>query len=216
VCAKDLRAEARTRYALGSVALFSVTTLVMISAALSTAAIRGDTKAAMIWVVLLFAAMSGLARSFVREEEMGTANGLRFGPPATAVYAGKLLFNVALVLAVEVVSVPLFLLLMPVTIANTALFVEVLIVGAIAVATAATFIAALIAQTAQGRSALFTVVAFPVLLPLQLLCVQATIGAFGGLPSQVERAVADLWIIGGYAVTMTVASLLLFEYVWHE
>lgn len=213
---KDVRTELRTRYALGTVALFAITTLVMVSAALSTAVPRADVSAAMLWVILLFAALSGLARVFIREEEMGTANGLRLGAPATAVYAGKLLFNLALVATVEAISIPLFLALLPVKIWNPGLFAGVLIVGAVALAAAATFIAALISQASSGKAALFTVVAFPVLLPLLFLCVQATYGAFNPITSYQTRGASNVGMMGIYAVVMTTASFLLFEYVWHD
>jgi heme exporter protein B len=216
VFVKDVRTELRTRYALGTVALFAITTLVMVSAALSTAVPRADVSAAMLWVILLFAALSGLARVFIREEEMGTANGLRLGAPATAVYAGKLLFNLALVATVEAISIPLFLAFLPVKIWNPGLFAGILIVGAVALAAAATFIAALIAQASSGKAALFTVVAFPVLLPLLFLCVQATYGAFNPIASYQARGVSNVGMMGVYAVVMTTASFLLFEYVWHD
>ena len=78
---KDLQAELRTRYALGAVALFAVTTLVAVSSALAGAAVRSEVKAGLLWIVLLFAALSGLARVFVREEEAGTAPLLRLLAP---------------------------------------------------------------------------------------------------------------------------------------
>ena len=216
IFANDVRSEFRTRYAFGTVALFAITTLVMVSVALSAAVPKPDVSAAMLWVVLLFAALSGLARVFVREEEMGTANGLRLGAPASAVFAGKLLFNLALVLTVEAISVPLFLALLPVKIWNLALFAAVLVVGAAALSAAATFIAALIAQASSGKAALFTVVAFPVLMPLLFLCVQATYGSFHQVASYQARGLSNVGMMGVYAVVMTTASFLLFEYVWHD
>jgi len=216
VFANDIRSELRTRYAFGTVALFAITTIVMVSVALSTAAPKPDVSAAMLWVVLLFAALSGLARVFVREEEMGTANGLRLGAPPSAVFAGKLLFNLILVLAVEIISVPLFLGFLPVKIWNISLFTGVLIVGAAALASSSTFVAALIAQASSGKAALFTVVAFPVLMPLLFLCVQATNGALSQVASYQARGVSNLGMIGIYAVVMTTASFLLFEYVWND
>ncbi len=138
--------------------------------------------------MLLFAALSGLARAFVREEEAGTANALRLAAPATAVYAGKWLFNTALVLAVEAVSVPLFLVVLPPQTVNFGLLIGVLVLGGLGLAGAATFVAALIAQASSGKSALFFIVAFPVLMPLLLMAVQATVGAFNPVAVLSRRA----------------------------
>ncbi len=214
---KDLQVELRTRYALGAVLLFAVTTLIAVSAALSAATVKSEVKAALLWIVLLFAALSGLARVFVREEEAGTAPLLRLSAPATAVYAGKWLFNIALVFAVEVVSVPLFLIVLPPAVVNFGLLFGVLFLGGVGLAGASTFVAALIAQASSGKSALFFIVAFPILLPLLLIAVQGTIGAFDAIadPSGAV-ARADLGVLAIYSLVMTTASFLLFEYVWHD
>ena len=95
---KDLRSELRTRYALNALVMFVVTTVAIILFAL-----RGDQPtttvlAGMFWVVVFFSAMSGLSRAFVSEEERGTTLTLQLIAPPTAVYFGKLFFNVLLTL----------------------------------------------------------------------------------------------------------------------
>lgn len=206
----------RTRYAVGAVLLFAVTTLVAVSAAVGGTGAQSDVKAALLWIVLLFAALSGLARAFVREEEAGTAAALRLAAPATAVYAGKWLFNVALTFAVEIVGVPLFLVLLPPASVNFGLLLGVLLLGGLSLSSAATFVAALISQASSGKSALFFIVAFPILLPALLMAVQATRGAFTVVPHFMSQAVTDLGLLAAYAVVMTTASFLLFELVWND
>jgi len=207
----------RTRYALGAVLLFAVTTLIAVSAALGSTKIKSQpVEAALLWIVLLFAALSGLARVFVREEEAGTAPLLRLFAPATAVYAGKWLFNIALVFAVEIVSVPLFLIVLPPAVVNYGLLFGVLFLGGVGLAGASTFIAALISQASSGKSALFFIVAFPILLPLLLIAVQGTIGAFDSSAFDQARSRTDLGLLTTYGIVMTTASFLLFEYIWHD
>ena len=213
---KDIRVELRTRYALGSVALFSVTTMVMVSAAVSGTPLRSEIKAALIWIVLLFAGLSGLARAFVREEEAGTAQMLRLTAPGTAVYAGKLLFNLTLVFAVEAITLPLFAVLMPEAHVRYDLFIPTLLAGGWGLAATTTFIAAMIAQASSGKSALFAIVSFPVLMPLLLWAVQGTAGAFSNVATFEARSLVDIGQLSIYGVVMTIASFLLFEYVWHD
>lgn len=213
---KDLQVEIRTRYALGAVLLFAITTLIAVSAALSAATVKSEVKAALLWIILLFAALSGLSRVFVREEEAGTAPLLRLSAPATAVYAGKWLFNCALVFAVELVSVPLFLVVLPPPVVNFGLLFGVLVLGGVGLAGASTFVAALIAQASSGKSALFFIVVFPILLPLLLIAVQGTIGAFDAISVHQARSRSDLGELAVYSLVMTTASFLLFEYIWHD
>ena len=190
--------------------------MIAVSAALSTATVKSEVKAALLWIILLFAALSGLARVFVREEEAGTAPLLKLYAPPTAVYAGKWLFNSALVFAVEAVSVPLFLLVLPLESVNFGLLFGVLLLGGLGLSGASTFVAALISSASSGKSALFFVAAFPVLLPLLLIAVQGTIGAFDSLPSHIAKARVDIEMLAIYSLVTTTASFLLFEYVWNE
>lgn len=211
---KDVQVELRTRHAVGAMALFAVTTLVAVSGAVSGAGVQSDVKASLLWIILLFASLSGLARAFVREEEAGTAPALRLFAPPTAVYAGKWLFNAALVGVVELVGVPLFLLLLPPDTVNLGLLIGVLALGGLGLSGAATFVAALVAQTGSGKSALFFIVAFPVLMPLLLMATQATVGAFDAVPVHQIRALGDLRFLASYAVVMTTAAFLLFGQIW--
>ncbi len=213
---KDLQVELRTKYAVGATLLFAVSTLIAVSAALSTATVKSEVKAALLWIILLFAALSGLARVFVREEEAGTAPLLKLYAPPTAVYAGKWLFNCALVFLVEVVSVSLFLLVLPLESVNFGVLFGVLLLGGLGLSGASTFVAALISSASSGKSALFFVVAFPILLPLLLIAVQGTIGAFDGLPSHLTKARADIEMLTVYSLVMTTASFVLFEYIWND
>ena len=69
-----------------------------------------DVKGALLWVVLFFAAFSGLSHVFLHEEETGTVHALRLSASAGAVYTGKLLFNLLLLLGVSAVPFPTALL----------------------------------------------------------------------------------------------------------
>src|SRR5687767_7774802 len=93
VLAKDLTAELRNRTAVSSILLFTLTALVVIGFALGGAGLEPAMRGALVWVVLFFAAFSGLAHVFIHEEEAGTSVALRLTASSGAVYAGKLLFN---------------------------------------------------------------------------------------------------------------------------
>src|SRR5207248_3218834 len=81
VLGKDLRAELRNRAALNAILLFSITTLVIVAFALGPGQLPAVFKAALLWVVLFFAAFSGLAHVFLHEEETNTAMALRLCAP---------------------------------------------------------------------------------------------------------------------------------------
>lgn len=213
---KDMRSELRTRYALNALLLFAVSTVFAISLGVGPLSpqLNSDLpliQAALLWVAILFAALSGLSRSFVQEEEARTAAALRLAAPPLAVYLGKLLFNTVLVLALDVVVVLLFLIFVRASVGDALLLVTSVALGSLALATATTIIAALVAQ-ARVKGALFTVLALPLLVPLLALGIRSShVALLGGNWSQ---AAAALQATGAYAVAMLAASLLLFESVW--
>ena len=213
VFAKEWRCELRTRYALNTLALFAVTTLVVVSAGLGplgTSAAEGTpVLPVLLWLILLFAAAAGLPRGFVQEEETHTATALRLAATPSALFCGKLLYGASLMLALEALVAPLFLAMVQLEVADPALFAATLLAGGYGLAAASTLIAAMIAQ-ARGRSALFAVLAFPVTLPLLLLVVELTRNAVAGEPA--GGALTQLLL---YDATVTVASLMLFPVVWN-
>ena len=213
VLIKDWRAELRTRHALHTLLLFAVTTLITVSMALGPAGadptMRSSVLPALLWVILLFAAAAGLPRGFVHEEETHTATALRLAAAPSAVFCGKALYSASLLLAVEALLVPLYLAVMDLPLASPGLLLLALGAGGVGLAIGSTLLAAIVAQ-AQGRGALFPILAFPVLLPLLLLAVELTRGAVTG--SVGDGVVANLL---AYDAAVAVAGLMLFPLVWN-
>ena len=213
---KDLRAELRTRYALNAVALFAASTVVALSLGVGflTAGRNADLPlihAALLWIAILFAAFTGLARAFVQEEEARTAAALRLAAPPTAVYLGKLLFNLLLLLLLDVLVAVLFVVLLHVEIKSVGLFAALLLAGSLGLVAATTLIAAIIAR-ASAKGALFAVLSFPLLVPLLVVAIQGTALALVG--EGWDRGIAPLQVLIAYTVALFVASLFLFGSVW--
>ena len=211
---KDVRAELRTRYALNAVALFAVSTVVALSLGLGPLTRSADLPlihAALLWIAILFAAFTGLARAFVQEEESRTAAALRLAAPPVAVYLGKLLFNLALLLLLDMLTAVLFTVLLRVQIGNLGMFAALLLAGSLGLVAATTLIAAIIAR-ASVKGALFAVLSFPLLAPLLIVAIKGTALALEGAPW--ARGLAPLQVLLAYTVALFVASLFLFGPVW--
>ena len=213
---RDLRGEFRTRYAVNAILMFAVTTLIAVSFSIGSFRI-GDAEqpflyAVLLWIILVFSALSGLSRSFVKEEEAGTMDVLKLSARPQSVFLGKLFFNLTLLGALEFISVPLFILLMNYKIASPALFVAMVISGGLGLGAGTTIVAAMIAQ-ASARGALFSVLSFPLLLPLMITAIKGCERAADGINTagwpEVRIAVA-------YTVIMITISLFLFPMIWEE
>jgi len=110
---KDTSSELRTRYALNALFLFTVTTLSIILFSFQSATVPVQVHAGLLWVLIFFAAMSGLSRTFITEEDRGTILLLKLSTISTPVFYGKLLFNVLLLLALTAILTILYSLVLP-------------------------------------------------------------------------------------------------------
>ena len=214
IFAKDLMSELRTRYAINALLMFVVVTLAVIMFSLVGESLSPGALTGMLWVVMFFAAMSGLSRSFVAEEERGTTMTLQLLASPTAVYLGKLLFNLLLVMALNIFIVLLFLLVMDqFTVAQPDLFWTVMLLGSIGIAAATAIIAAIIAK-ANTKGTLFPVLSFPVLLPLLMAGIAATKVAVE--EAVWDNALPELQMLASYIVVVVTVSFLLFDFVWKD
>lgn len=217
VFVKDLRSEVRTRYALNTLVLFAASTAVAVSLGIGGfLGMQRDEEVLLIqstflWIALLFAALNGLSRSFVHEEETRTTHALRLAAPPLAVYLGKFFFNLTLLVLLDSVTSVLFVLLVQVKIGNVGLFVAMLAMGSVCLATGTTILAAMIAR-ASVKHALFAVLAFPILVPPLIVAIQGTAPALAGASWQ--SGFSSLQSLLAYAIATFVASLFLFGIVW--
>lgn len=216
VTAKDLRTEFRTRVALSSIGLFALTTLIAVAYSVGPFRISTEDRpfllAVLLWIVIFFAALAGLDRSFVKEEESHTAPLLRLSASPHVVWAGKLVFNVVLLAVLLAALVPLYCILMSYRIELVGWFVLLLAAGGCTLAVEATIVAAIIAR-AQGRGALFPVLALPLLLALLVFLIQGTTASAEGSVESVRASLRAIVSLGG---AMTVVSAMLFPLVWND
>jgi heme exporter protein B len=207
---KECRSEWRTRYGLNAALLFAVTSLTGVSFAVGRLSDRSDVVSALLWIVLLFASLASLSHAFVREVEGHTMLLLRLVASPTAIALGKMLFNLVFLVVLELVTVPLFLVLMGAPPPRWGAFLALLAAGSLALGASATLVGALIAQT-RGRGALFAGVSLPLLLPVLAAAVSGTRTQWAG-----GAVTSELRLLVAYAVATLAASLLLYDHLWED
>jgi heme exporter protein B len=217
VLRKELISELRSRVAISSVGLFALTTLVAVAYQIGPYRIheqdRPHLHAALLWIMLFFAASSGLPRVFVKEEDAHTAKTLRLAARPGAVFAGKLLFNLLLLLGLEAFLVPLFGVFMSFAVANLGALLLVLLAGGLGLAATSTTVAAIIAR-ASGSSTLFVVLAVPLVLPMLVFLIQGT--RMAATASDWAAALPALRAVLSLTGVTLVTSAFLFPVVWHD
>jgi heme exporter protein B len=176
VLRKDLLLELRTRESVGSMALFSITTFVVFHFGLDRRSVEGDLAAGVLWVTVLFAAILGINRLFVVEDEQGGFDAFLLAPvDRTALFVAKALALLAFLVAVQVVAVPAFAILLlgpPVWPALPGLL-AVLALADVGICVVGTLIGALAVRT-RARELIVALLALPLLIPVVVAAAQLT------------------------------------------
>jgi heme exporter protein B len=213
ILVKDVRSEVRTRAALNAVVLFTVVTLTVVSYSIGSFGLAPEVQASLLWIIVFFAAMAGLSRTFVVEAERGTDLALKLTASGAQVFVGKFLFNLALLGLLDLILVPLFQIFLPIREANWGLLLAGLGLGSLALAASATLVAAIVAQ-AGVKGALFTVLSFPILVPVLIAGVGITRKALA--QQSMADASTELQLLVSYAGVMLTLAVMLFDFVWRE
>lgn len=210
---KDMQTELRSRYAINTVLAFVGSALLLILFSLKADQLPPTPKSGLIWIVILFAALSSLSRSFVTETERQTFDLLRIHGSASEVFTGKLLYNFVFTLAVNICTFILYIFLLGLPVADFLALTLTLLLGTFGLSAVATMLAAIVAQ-ADRKGAIFSVLSIPLLFPLILILVRTSKAAL--LEGLTSNYLNDFWALFGFAGVSISAGILLFDYIWEE
>jgi heme exporter protein B len=208
---KDFRVEFRSRFALNISIAFAATVTVAVSLTAGGVPFPVMVQSILLWVVLFFSAMNGLSHIFVREEDQGTSLFLRMTMPPDSIFLSKFIFNQIFMLIIASIVTPLFLFFLQVAVYHAFHLICTIAAGAMSIAAVTTILAAMVAR-AGGKGSLFTIISFPVLLPVLWIAISSTTGALS-VSTPAQESLVFLLAFSGF---ISVISFLLFRFVWIE
>ena len=195
---KDLQVELRTFESVPAMTLFAVTTFVLFHFGLDRSTLDGDLAAGVLWVTQHFAAVLGVNRLFVAEEEQGGFDGFLLAPvDRTALFVAKALALFAFLCVIELVAVPAFvvLLLGPSPWDPLPGLLLVLLLANLGIALIGTLVGGIAVRT-RARDLIGPLLVLPLLVPVVLAASEATapLLAAGGAQALPGRWLAILAI----------------------
>jgi heme exporter protein B len=211
---KDLLSELKTKQILVTQIIFAALVIVVFSFAFDPS--NNTTKAVIpgvIWVIIVFAGILGLNRSFISEQRNDTMQGLMVAPMSSAsIFLGKFIANFIMILIVELVSIPfLFILFDFKVLGSIPYFILVIFIGSFGFVSIGTFLAALAANS-KSSEMLLPLLLFPITSPILIGVTQATRIILSDR-SKLSSALAWTQMVTSYDVIFFVVSLLLIDYV---
>jgi heme exporter protein B len=210
---KDLLLELRTRERIASMGAFAVLAGVLFNYSIDTSRVRPqDVAAGLIWMTIVFGGLLGVGRTFHLEGQDAAMQGVLMSPaPKDAIFLGKAISNFALVYAVSLLVLFVFMLFCGVEIGSSwAALALALGLGSLGFVALGTLFAAVSTGTRMGET-LLPILLFPLLLPMVIYGAGATGRLLAGRP--VAEVAANLRMLGAFALVALAAGAVLFRFV---
>ena len=169
-----------------------------------------DTKilAALLWVVIFFAASAGISGIFDNEAQAGTLPTLKLYADAQAILFEKIAGVLLSLIALTTFILLIFLILFDVAVENFSFLLVTLLLGLIGIAAAGILTAAL-TTSATVKGNLFPILLFPVTLPIFLPAILLTETAFTGAAFDIDSLV----VMAIFDAILITASSILYDYL---
>ena len=193
VLQKDFAIEVKSREILYTTLFFALSCVVIFSFAfVKQGEPVEDAAAGILWIAIAFAGTLALGRTFERERYGETLRALLAAPaPRPAIYVGKLLGIVLLLVVAEALLVPLIALLFQAALfARPLLLIGLLGTGTIGFCAVGTLFTAMLVR-ARTRDVLLPILLYPITVPVIIAGVRGTSALLQPAP---DEAAATMWI----------------------
>jgi heme exporter protein B len=214
ILAKDLRAEMRTKEAINASLAFALVILLILSFAFDPSEeTTREISGGLLWIVFTFAGTLVLNRSFARELPNDCLDALIAAPvPRAALFVGKALASFVLILAVEIVALPVFGIFYNVRWARQFWpLILVLLLGTWGLTAIGTLFSALTVNI-RLREVMLPLLVYPLMIPLLLGAMQLSALLVSGQPITGDMTVW-LRLLVGFDIIFTALSLALMDTV---
>ena len=211
---KDLRAEFRSRELFSAMLVFSLLIILIFNFALELdIKTRQSVTAGVLWATFAFAGTLGLNRSMAIEKDRGCLDGLLLAPvDRSAIYFGKVISNLAFMLIVEMIVLPIYSVLYTVNLFQPGLLLVILL-GSIGYVAVGTLLSTMSVQT-RTRDILLPILLFPVVIPVLLAAVKASSGFLTG--AERPDILLPMNLLIAYDIIFIAVAFMVFDNVVEE
>jgi len=202
--------EFRQKYALNGILLYLASTIFIcyLSFNLKTSQLQPITWNALFWIIILFASVSAVAKSFLQQSP-GRLMYYYNVASATGIIISKIVYYALLMIA----GYALFSLVLGSPVANHGLFILNIALAAVGLASALTLISS-IAAKAQQNQMLVAVLGLPILIPIVLMTIKISKNALDGLDWSVSYN--EIFTLAAVDSMIIALGIILFPYVWRS
>lgn len=215
---KEILLEWRSKYAFNGVLLYVVSTVFVCYISFSlTPGFSGSNGYKIVWnvlfwIIILFASVNAIAKSFVQESKGRLLYYYSIASPQ-AIILSKTIYNILLMSLLSTLALIIYLVFFNNTLGDPLFYFLSVLLGSISFSTVFTMISA-IASKAGNNGTLMAILSFPVIIPVILLLIHISKGAMDGLDRSVNYG--NIGVLCAINVIVIATSLLLFPFLWRD
>lgn len=207
---KELLLEWRSKYTLNGVLLYVVSTVFVCF--LSFVSVDKITWNALFWIIMLFASINAVSKSFLQESKGRQLYIYTIASP-TALIISKTIYNVMLMLLLTVIALGFYMVVFTHVPEDLPMYLLATVLGSLSFSTIFTMVSAIASKAGNGGM-LMAILSFPIIIPVLVVLIKLTKNAIDGLDRSVSwDEVGILLVIN---VLVMAVSLLLFPYLWRD
>jgi heme exporter protein B len=208
--AKELLLEWRSKYALNGVLLYVVSTIFVCF--LSIVTVNPITWNALFWIIMLFASINAVSKSFLQESKGRQLYIYTIASPY-ALIISKTIYNILLMMLLTIVALGFYMLVFGIVPQDLPLYLLATVLGSLSFSTIFTMVSAISSKAGNGGM-LMAILSFPVIIPVLIVLIKLTKNAIDGLDRSVSLDEISMLLI--INVLVAAVSLLLFPYLWRD
>ncbi|MBC7567169.1 MAG: heme exporter protein CcmB [Pedobacter sp.] len=208
---KEILLEWRSKYAINGMLLYVVSTIFVCFISFVTMENK-ITWNALFWIIMLFAAINGVSKSFLQESKGRQLYSYIIASPAAIILA-KTIYNILMMVILTTIALGVYIIVFSYSPSDFLLFYIAVILGSLSFSTIFTMVSAIATKAGNGGM-LMAVLSFPLIIPVLIVLIKLSKNAIDGLDRSVSLdEIGILLLINVMTVT---ASLILFPYLWKD
>ncbi len=207
---KEIQLEWRQKYSFSGVLLYVFSTVMLIF--MSFQSMEPLVWSTMFWIIVLFASVNAVAKSFLQENKARYYYYYLLASPLS-VLISKIIYNTILLLLLALIALGVYIILLGNPIVHFPLFMGIVVVGSISFSFCFTILSAIAAQVGNNAT-IMPILSFPVIIPILSLLVILSKSA---LVEEVDIDLnIDFLILLAIDGLLLVLSIILFPYLWRD
>ncbi|MBB6462483.1 heme exporter protein CcmB [Flammeovirga kamogawensis] len=211
---KEIALEWRERSNLNGLLLYTVSTIFVCYLSFNQRQVELSpiTWNTLFWIIQLFAALNGAAKSFTQESGGRHFYYYQIVSPQSIILS-KIIYNALLMVLVSFLALAFYSVVLGNPVQDPTLFMACVGLGAIGFSSSLTMVAG-IAAKAQGNNTLMAILGLPAILPMILMLIKASKNAIDGIAR--SQTMDEIMVIFAIDIIVITVSYLLFPYLWRS